>query len=349
MMDNELSMSKRNGIICSMKNVILFTGENTYLLAENLHFWKTEFIRKYGEENCMMVKSADVTLADLRNYTSTLPFLGEKRLLIILGIPLLSREETHTLLHTLHENMILVFMASTYDKRLGAVQELLKEATVKHYAPLNASKLWTWAQEFLRKRNRTIRPTAWNTLLLFIGHDQGHIASELEKCALFPSDFIEKEHVVALAVPVTDEKRIWDLIKLLQQRNFLQCIQHVEHLLFKGIHVDHVWSSLLWILCSLVTVTFEKDRPYISGNIRRDTEHALRMLCTHTAADLPGIVAFALAMDRSIKNGEIRTENTKTIEHECCILLLLHMLCGESLTSPSLQHTSPSRPVCLRR
>src|SRR3989344_3025187 len=311
MMDNELSMSKRNGIICSMKNVILFTGENTYLLAENLHFWKTEFIRKYGEENCMMVKSADVTLADLRNYTSTLPFLGEKRLLIILGIPLLSREEMHTLLHTLHENMILVFMASTYDKRLGAVQELLKEATVKHYAPLNAS--------------------------------------ELEKCALFTSDFIEKEHVVALAVPVTDEKRIWDLIKLLQQRNFLQCIQHVEHLLFKGIHVDHVWSSLLWILCSLVTVTFEKDRPYISGNIRRDTEHALRMLCTHTAADLPGIVAFALAMDRSIKNGEIRTENTKTIEHECCILLLLHMLCGESLTSPSLQHTSPSRPVCLRR
>ncbi|PIR52206.1 hypothetical protein COU77_01660 [Candidatus Peregrinibacteria bacterium CG10_big_fil_rev_8_21_14_0_10_49_16] len=89
------------------------------------------------------------------------------------------------------------------------------------------------------------------------------------------------------------------------------------------------------MLRSLITITWEKDLSKSSMRMHPHTARALRSLSTKLADRLPHIAAFALSTEKAVKTGEIRTEQTKTIELECAITLLVSLLSGENLKKSS--------------
>jgi DNA polymerase III delta subunit len=70
-----------------LNNLFLFTGEETYLLTEQIHSWKRAFIQKHGDINLEVLDATRQPLNEVMASVNAMPFLGDKRLIFIHGLP----------------------------------------------------------------------------------------------------------------------------------------------------------------------------------------------------------------------------------------------------------------------
>ncbi len=87
-------------------NVFFFTGENTYALSGELVRWKKKFREKHGDENFSEVTAKQASFSDLLDLVSAMPFIAEKRLVVIQGLPKLDKDEFKSLLDALNEQIL---------------------------------------------------------------------------------------------------------------------------------------------------------------------------------------------------------------------------------------------------
>ena len=81
-----------------MQNIYLFTGENTFSMSEELRRWKVNFIEKHGDVNLQIIFGKELVFQDLLNEIQSQPFLSDKRLILIEGMPAnISKEELEIL------------------------------------------------------------------------------------------------------------------------------------------------------------------------------------------------------------------------------------------------------------
>jgi DNA polymerase III delta subunit len=103
-------------------NVFFFTGEHAYALHEELVRWKKQFAEKHGEENLLLLEGKKISKNDLIDAVSVLPFLAEKRLIVIDGVPSLEKGDLFLVLDACHEQSVLVICEGVPDKRLSTVK-----------------------------------------------------------------------------------------------------------------------------------------------------------------------------------------------------------------------------------
>ena len=65
------------------KNLFLFTGEETYLLHDQIKQWKDAFVEKHGDINLVILDGEEVSLNEIMIAIEAMPFLGDKRLIFI--------------------------------------------------------------------------------------------------------------------------------------------------------------------------------------------------------------------------------------------------------------------------
>ena len=140
-------------------------------------------------------------------------FLGEKRLIVLDGIPRPSgrtdeeegektseRDVESIILDVLDripETTVVVFAESEPDKRRALYKELMSHATIKDYPTLEGGNL----RDYVRRRLPHIDISAASLLIEYVAGDMGRIESEIEKLALFKQeDWITesdiREHIV---------------------------------------------------------------------------------------------------------------------------------------------------------
>src|SRR3989338_4257193 len=64
-------------------NVYFMTGDDFFSLREEVERWKEAFLEKFGDSDLEELDGESVELAVLRNALSSLPFLSEKRLVVL--------------------------------------------------------------------------------------------------------------------------------------------------------------------------------------------------------------------------------------------------------------------------
>ena len=119
-----------------MSQIFLFTGENAYALREEVLRWTGGFREKHGEENLLRLTARHLTVGALLDEVAVAPFIAEKRLVLIEGIPTLSKEEVEQLANMVHPQVIITFVDPKPDRRLAATKKLFDLATVKAFPPL---------------------------------------------------------------------------------------------------------------------------------------------------------------------------------------------------------------------
>jgi len=71
-----------------MTNLFLFTGEETFLLHQQIQSWKEAFRKKYGDDmNLVTLDANAVEEAEIIRQAETFPFLADKRLIFIENLP----------------------------------------------------------------------------------------------------------------------------------------------------------------------------------------------------------------------------------------------------------------------
>ena len=93
--------------------------------------------QKHGSENMLTLLSKEATLSALLDAVQTMPFIAEKRLVVVEGIPKLEKEECKELTASVHPQTVLLFADPKPDKRLSSVKELLATSDVKTFEPLS--------------------------------------------------------------------------------------------------------------------------------------------------------------------------------------------------------------------
>lgn len=179
-----------------MKNVFLFTGADGYSLDQALGFWKKNFIEKHGELNLSVLDGLNASEQEIWTAVTTLPFLGEKRLVIVQDLPVSTSARSSEALQKKEEYLaekvdnvpdetILAFVSPAPDKRRKFAKKLLKEAEIKDYPELKGAQLSEWIRKECARKNVQMSNPVVSRLAEMVGGDLWQMSQEIDKLAKF--------------------------------------------------------------------------------------------------------------------------------------------------------------------
>ncbi|UPA23117.1 DNA polymerase III subunit delta [Candidatus Peribacteria bacterium] len=310
-----------------MAPFFLFTGENTFLLRTERHRWMQEFRKKHGEDNCTIIDGQKLTIRTLLDDVAVLPFLADKRLVIVDTVPKCSREEVQALAAGIHPQVIVAFCDPKPDKRSSGVKEILATADVKEFAPLKGSALRQWADTFARDEGATLEPAARDALIEFLGEDMDLLSQEIRKLALYATGrSVTRMDVEMMTIP-SDEGIVWRMTDLLCEGSRIEALTYAKRMLDRGGDAYGLWAILLSMLKNLVLVRAAVQSGMTSSKDIADATavhiFALRSLLPYAKRikdeDTKRFLEWAVHADRDLKTGVIRSTDEAPQELQALI------------------------------
>lgn len=236
------------------QNLFFFTGENEFLLSQELRTWKKAFVAKHGSENLLVLDGRQQTLIRILDAVGTMPFIAEKRLVVCEGMPAIDREELPDLIAGIHPQTVVAIVAPHVDRRLGLTKDLLKLSQAKVFEPLEGAALRSWITEYGRKFGATFTPQAVASIIDVVGSDQWMLASEIEKVAVCRAGReVTPADIDAVCVQ-SGSQVIWRLTDLLGNRRIPEAIAFYRSQLDHGEEPYGMWVVLLSMVKNLVAV-----------------------------------------------------------------------------------------------
>jgi DNA polymerase-3 subunit delta len=241
-------------MIVFLSNFFFFTGENEYAVSREIMRWKEAFVAKHGMENLLLFDGGSLKLSDLLDAVETLPFIAEKRLVIVDGVPKFDRHEMEMLPGRIHPQTVAVIMDPSPDKRLSAVKALEKVAEVKRFPLLRRPELMMWLRTEIAQEGGSISQGAILALLDTVGEDQRVLSNELRKLILFVAGReITESDVETLSVP-SGTQVIWKLTDLIGSGRATEALLFLKNRLERGEDPYGMWVILLNMVKNLVLV-----------------------------------------------------------------------------------------------
>jgi DNA polymerase-3 subunit delta len=166
----------------------LFYGEETFLIDEALERIYHSLIDPDSKDfNYRVVYADEEEPVSVIDEAKTVPFMGEKKLIIIKNINKLKKNHDILIDYCLHpcSSTCLVFTATEIDKRKKLFQTLLKNGNVVRFDPLPREGIGLWIKKRLKEEQMEISDEAVAYLIDFIGSDLQTISNEMEKLVSF--------------------------------------------------------------------------------------------------------------------------------------------------------------------
>ncbi|MDP2729371.1 MAG: DNA polymerase III subunit delta [Dehalococcoidales bacterium] len=209
-------------------------GQDDFSLAQALEKMKGEV----GGPATLAVSTInlegqEITPEQLKTVAETVPFLTEKRLVIVKG--LLGRFEPQdrrprqkgtvraadrqneykpfgVCLSTIPESTILVLVDGKISNRNPLFRELAAKAVVKNFSPPRRDELQNWVRKRVAEEGGSISPGAVNLLTRLVGNNLWTMASEINKLVLFVSDRRIEEDDVKKVVSHTQQSSVFAMV-----------------------------------------------------------------------------------------------------------------------------------------
>lgn len=179
--------------------------------------------------NTTVLDGAQVTAPEIRSVTGAMPFLAEKRLVVIDGLlerfeirrgsgkkkPAADRRAEYQplaeCLGDVPDFTLAVLMDGKVDKKNPLLRALADRATVKAFPPLRGAYLASWIQGRVRKEGGSITPPAVELLSRYVGSNLWVIASEIKKLVLFTAGRRIGEEEVRRVVSYAQEASVFTM------------------------------------------------------------------------------------------------------------------------------------------
>lgn len=293
-----------------MEKLYFFTGENIFALEAEILRWKQSFFEKHGQENFLEIQGKDASLSELLDAVSVMPFIAEKRLVLVRSLPSIEKEDVESFVDAIHPQTVVVIAESKPDKRLGIVKQLLTVAEVHEFPTLSPYELSAWSKTVLAFLGSSMSEKAWNRLIDIVGTDQWMLDSELRKLAAYAGNTITETHVEELAVP-SGEQVIWKLTDLVGAGKTDEALIFLRSRIERGEDPYGLWSVLLNMVKNTVLVWSGlegglRDEKSISSAFGMNF-YAVRGLLPLAKSlqknTIHSLVTFASDSDVALKNG----------------------------------------------
>jgi DNA polymerase-3 subunit delta len=234
----------------------ILLGQDDYSLSESLE----EIKRGIGDQtllaaNTTTLDGQQMTLDQLKAVCKTLPFLAERRLVIVKG--LLERFEPRgkssrrkkttqvtnhqndykslvTYISTLPDSTILVLVSGKIASKNPLFSELSAKAKVKSFPLLRGARLRQWIQKYATKEGSTISPQAINLLAKLVGGNLWVMANEINKLTQFTSGRRIEEGDVKMVVSYAQQVNVFAMVDAILEFKVGLAEQSLHQLLQRG-------------------------------------------------------------------------------------------------------------------
>ena len=300
----------------------LFTGENEYALAEELRRWQKGFIEKHGEANFQLLGGKDCTWPQLLNEVQSAPFLGEKRLVVIEGIPpKITKEEFEMLPAVLHPQTLLAFVESEPDKRKSSTKFLLKEATVKSFPPQTPKQLVMWLKKLAQDHGAAIDERVAAHLVAVVGSDQWYLKNECLKLLSYASTSATIDDVDRIAIP-SEKHTVWKMSDLIGKGDSAGAVRFALLLQSQGEDAYALWNIYLWIMKNFATLWIYQNEKNLSlpslikesGVPFPSAQALLPLIKKFKKEDMQKLIATVVKADEALKTGGIKATAGEPVE-----------------------------------
>lgn len=187
-----------------LNHVYLLYGEESYLRKQYKERLKKALAPEDDSMNYSYFEGKDVSAGEVIDLAETMPFLSDKRAIIIENSPFFKSEgeKVAEYLNTVPETTYLVFVEESVDKRSKLYKSIAKNGCVVELNGLSEDKIITWILGILKKDNKKITQSTMHYLLDKIGTDMENIRSEVEKliCYCYDREVITNEDIDAVCV-----------------------------------------------------------------------------------------------------------------------------------------------------
>ncbi len=272
--------------------------------------------------NLTTLEGREVSLADIRHYTDSMPFMGDKRLVIVNGYVGRIKgkaEELEQLVAHLPHLPPTTDLILAENERLEARHPLLKaakqlEATVEYFGGPDKNNLRDWIINRGKELGATIEPGAAEMLGRLVGPDLRLLSSEIEKLLLYVAGQRAITAAdVELLVPYVEDSEDFGLANAIGQRNARRAYDQLHKLLDEGKHPMAILASIATQMRGLLEVKDMAERGMSPQLIAQKkgwksdfaAKMRLREAANFSSARLEEILELLLQTDLAIKTGQI--------------------------------------------
>lgn len=313
----------------------LFHGTDEFTRAETL----ADFKRRLGppdtvDLNTTVFDGRNLTLAELRHACDAVPFLAEKRLVIVEGLLAQFAPRKGRSLYAIQEEYLaaladyllhlpkttrLVFVEEKPLPPSHPIVQLAQQdeqGYVKRFDPPDAKALPHWIEERTCHYGGNIEPQAARQLAAVVGADLRLLDQEIAKLVVYTNAerAITKADVDAV-VPYAQAAVVFDLVDALGRRDGRTAAQTLHRLLDAGEHP----LGLLAMIVRQFRLLIQVKELKAGGATLQEISRALKLhpfparklhnQATHfTAVQLEAVYRHLLDTDVAIKSGEIEAE-----------------------------------------
>lgn len=290
-------------------------------------------MEKHGEANFRILEGRDCTWSQLLDEVQSAPFLGEKRLVIIEGIPAkITKEEFEMLPAVIHPQTLLAFVESEPDKRKSTTKFLLKEATVKSFPPQTPKQLIAWIKKLAQDHGAAIDDRTAAHLVAVVGSDQWYLKNECLKLLSYcvtPSSPAHAgriegptiEEVDRIAIP-SEKHTVWKMSDLIGRGDSAGAVRFAVLLHKQGEDAFALWNIYLWIMKNLATLWIYQNEKNLSlpslvkesGVPFPSAQALLPLVKKFKKEDMQKLVAAAVKADEALKTGGIKATAGEPVE-----------------------------------
>ena len=312
----------------------LLWGEDDFSIHQSLE----EIKKGIGDETALMTNTTllngqQVTLAQLKHACETVPFLAEKRLVIVEG--LLERfeprdksrrkktvqpadsgngyEPVAAYTRQVPDFTVLVILGGNISDRNPLLRECRSAGAKIRSFPLlrNTAKLSQWIRERVSAQGGSISSEAIGLLAEFVGGNLWAMANEIDKLMLFASGRRIEGEDARLVVSYVQEANIFAMADAILELRMAAAQEQLQRLLQQGVHpagILVIITRQVRILVQVRELTRQgMSRMDIQGKLGMTSEFvirkALEQASRYSMARLTEVYHHLLETDLAIKTG----------------------------------------------
>lgn len=247
--------------------IYLFLGPDTFSQKEALDELKMAIgIPEVRDANIASLLPVGLTLSHLVSACQTMPFLAERRLVVVEGLLALlggsarrpgaradqrhdsvSPQDWEALpehLQQLPPTTDLVFLEVSLNPASALVNRIKGIAVVRQFSLLGGERLLQWIAERATQKGLKLTFGAQRMLQELVGPDLWALNGELEKLALFAEDEPITERDVQLLVSPAREVTVFAAVDAILERHATLAMQRVHNLLEEGLTASYLLAML---------------------------------------------------------------------------------------------------------
>ncbi len=308
-----LNQDLRSG---QFKKAYLFYGDEAYLKRYYVNAFKDALL--HGDEmNLFQAEGKDLQLSMLRDFTDTMPFFAEKRLVILrdTGLFKSASDGFSEWLDSLPETAAVIFSENEIDKRNKLYKKVSEIGRAVELSQPDGAARASFVQSILKKNRIQITKRAYDLLMERLSGSLDQITNEMDKLAAYAGEEGSvRETDIRSIITESTEIRVFDLTDALSEGNAAKAFEIYEGLIrekeppMRLLFLISRQFSQLFSVKSLAKEGIRDDEmsrilgirsPYVVKRLRRIADR-------FTESRLKQCLELAASSEQDVKTGDLQ-------------------------------------------